>query len=309
MHPGADGADSTSPEPMQVRHFTLTGPIDHYLAQRRNQGTLTPDTIRNQRCALYGFAETFGRRPIKRLSRADVDRYLETIGDLAPATRRSRLSTVRTFCRWLVLQRIIRHDPTTGIPAIRQPRRVPRALPTASVAMVFATLPDARAHAIVGLMIYCGLRCCEVSRLELADYDPIDKLVSVRGKGGHERVLPVPDECCRLLTRYLSEHPSCGGPLIRSKRNPSAGLSADTISGLVSAWMSQAGIKERPRDGVSAHAARHTAASDVLEHCRDVTVVQRLLGHANLSTTATYLRRAGLDSLREAMSGRSYSLA
>lgn len=285
---------------------TLTPYVDRYLVQRQRQGTLTHDSIRNTRCALHGFAEVFGHRPINRLSRQDVERWLETTGHLAPATRRSRLSAVRTFCRWLILQGTIKRDPTAHVPPVRQPRHVPRALPRESVGRVFASLPDARAHAIVALMIFCGLRCCEVSRLELADFDSVDKLLSVRGKGGHERILPVPDECVRILTRYLGEHPGSGGPLIRSKRRPSSGLAADTISGLVSGWMDAAGIKQRPRDGVSAHAFRHSAASDVLDECKDVTIVQRLLGHANLATSSIYLRRAGLDSLRAAMSGRTY---
>jgi site-specific recombinase XerD len=283
--------------------------VDRYLAQRRNQGTLCPNAVRNQRCCLYGLAESFGRRRVAHLSRRDVDRYLETLGHLAPATRRQRLSTVRTFCGWLVTNGTIRRDPTAGIPSIRQPRHVPRALPDAAVVRVFAALPDLRAQAIVACMVYLGLRCCEVSRLELADFDPVDSLVTVQGKGGHERVLPVPDECADILRRYASTQPSCGGPLIRSKRNPSLGLAPDTISGMVSEWMAEAGIKQRPRDGVSAHAARHTAASAVLDRCHDVTVVQRMLGHAHLSTTSIYLRRAGLDALREAMGGRSYSLA
>lgn len=309
MHPCQDTVVPAIPTTVRVKHFTLTGPIDRYLTQRRNQATLTADTVRNQRCALYGFAESFGRRPIERLSRADVDRYLETLGHLAPATRRSRLSTVRMFCRWLVLQRVIRRDPTVGIPAIRQPRSIPRALPDEAVALVFASLPDARAHAITALMIYLGLRCCEVARVELADYDRVQGTLTITGKGGHQRILPMPVECAHILHRYLDAHPSLGGPMIRSKRNPSAGLASDTISGLVSGWMAEAGIKQRPRDGVSAHAARHTCASSVLDQCKDVTIVQRMLGHAHLATSAVYLRRAGLDSLREAMSGRTYSLA
>jgi integrase/recombinase XerC len=293
---------------MTTAHSSLVPYIDRYLNQRRNQGTLTPDSVRNQRCVLYGLAESFGRRPVERLSRRDIDRYLETIGHLAPATRRQRLSTVRTFCAWLVLQGTIRRDPTTGVPSIRQPRHVPRALSQESVALVFASLRDSRAHAIVALMVYCGLRCCEVSRLELADYDPGDKLLTIRGKGGHERVLPVPDECAVVLGRYLRSMPACGGPLVRSKRNPALGLAPDTISRMVTQWMAEAGVKQRARDGVSAHAYRHTCASEILDRCHDVTVVQRVLGHANLSTSAIYLRRAGLDALREAMGGRNYSL-
>jgi site-specific recombinase XerC len=293
---------------MRMAHPSLLPHVDRYLAQRRNQGTLTRDSVRNQRCVLYGLAQSFGRRPVARLSRRDIDRYLETIGHLAPATRRQRLSTVRTFCAWLVLHRTIGRDPTVGIPSVRQPRHVPRALPQESVALVFASLPDLRAHAIVALMVYCGLRCCEVAHLEMADYDPADKLLTVRGKGGHERVLPIPDECAAVLGRYLRSQPACGGPLVRSKRNAALGLAPNTISRMVAQWMAAAGVKQRARDGVSAHAYRHTCASEILDRCHDVTIVQRVLGHAHLSTSAIYLRRAGLDTLREAMSGRDYSV-
>ena len=70
--------------------------------------------------------------------------------------------------------------------------------------------------------------------------------------------------------------------------------------------MSDAGIKHRRRDGVSAHALRHTAASDVLDECGDLRVVQAMIGHIHLATTAVYLRRADLAQMREAMAGRDY---
>lgn len=60
-------------------------------------------------------------------------------------------------------------------------------------------------------------------------------------------------------------------------------------------------------DGVSAHALRHTAASDVLERSGSIVVVQELLGHADLNTTRVYLRGASLEEMRHAMNGRDYS--
>jgi integrase len=86
-------------------------------------------------------------------------------------------------------------------------------------------------------------------------------------------------------------------------------LAPDTISGMVSEWMRAAGVKSWARDGVSAHALRHTCASDVLEHSKDLRAVQDMLGHRHLQTTSVYLRRANLDRLREAMGGRRYLVA
>ena len=62
-------------------------------------------------------------------------------------------------------------------------------------------------------------------------------------------------------------------------------------------------------DGVSTHAFRHTCASDVLDHSGDLRVVQQMLGHSDLKTTAIYLRVAGLGDVRSAMEGRDYQRA
>jgi site-specific recombinase XerC len=78
---------------------------------------------------------------------------------------------------------------------------------------------------------------------------------------------------------------------------------------MVAEWMRAAGVKRRPYDGNSAHALRHTAASDVLEVSGDLRAVQAMLGHSQLQTTSIYLRRAELGRLRDAMTGRPYRLA
>lgn len=108
------------------------------------------------------------------------------------------------------------------------------------------------------------------------------------------------------MDAYLDRFPASFGPLVRSYRDPSKSLGADTLSGMVAEWMRAAGVKRRSRDGVSAHCFRHTAASDVLDNCNDLRVVQQMLGHQHLTTTAIYLRRASMGKMREAMAGRRY---
>lgn len=279
-----------------------------YLRERRNRGEISSDTVRNQRCHLRGLVESFGSRPLGRLSRLDLEAWQETIGHLAPASRRQQLSTVRCFCRWLIDHGVITVNPAVNLPPVRQPRTVPRALSKAAVAAILDTVPDDRARAVVWLMLGCGLRCCEVARLEVADYDPQVRTLLVVGKGGHQRMLPVPEQAACAIEKYLAEVGVVHGPLIRSHRRwePAAGVAPDTISRLVAGWMVAAGVKVRNRDGVSAHAIRHTAASDVLETCGDVRLVQEMLGHSSLATTTVYLRRADLGRLRAAMAGRSY---
>lgn len=210
------------------------------------------------------------------------------------------------FLDWLVDRGVLDTNPALNF-TVKQPRSVPRALPPRRVAELMLQLPDNRARAIVQLQVGLGLRCVEVSRLSMADYDPIARTVLVKGKGSHERMLPVTEAVARALDAYLAEHGRTAGPLIRSYVRPWAGIDARTISGMVRRWMRDAGVKGRAWDGISAHALRHSAASDVLEKCADVTIVQAMLGHSNAATTSRYLRRAQLGRLREAMEGRDYS--
>ena len=206
----------TSPPTIQ----TLGAYASRFVEDRRRRGEITKDTARNHRSHLEGLVVSFGARPLTQMGPAAIERWQETIGHLSPATRRGNLSTVKVFSRWLVAQHLIRHDPTANLPPIRQPRSVPRALDSLSVATLLAAVPDERGRVIVWLMVGLGLRCCEVANLEVTDYDPGPKTIVVRGKGGHQRMLPVPPEPAQILDKYLRTVGVVSGPLLRSARRP-----------------------------------------------------------------------------------------
>jgi site-specific recombinase XerC len=285
---------------------TLSGLVDRYLAEQQALGNLGRDTAIRDGYRLRRFADSFGQRPLDQLTARAVERWLMSLEHLSAGTRRLNLSNVRSFCRWLIERDLIRRDPTARI-RVRKPRTVPRGLTRDQVVRLVAALPDLRALVIVVLMIQCGLRCCEVSRLEVADYDAHDQTIRVVGKGGHERVLPVPVLAQHVLRAHLVERGTVGGPMVQSRNRPGRALVALTISTLMAGWMRDAGIKVAAHDGVSAHALRHTCASDVLDKCGNVRTVQTMLGHKSLATTEVYLRRASQGQLREAMEGRDYA--
>lgn len=277
-----------------------------YLIGRVRRGEITTDTAANHRCALDILYQAHGQRSLDRLGRATIHRWLEARSHLKAATRRTQWSYVTTFLDHLADSGQIRVNPCHGMKAPRRPRSVPRALPRDQVTATLAHAPDARGRAIVMLMVELGLRCIEVNRLNVEDWSRRDQLIRVTGKGGHVREVPVTLEAARALDAYLSEHPATSGPLIRSYKQPHRPLRYNTLSHYVSAWMSAAGIKRCAHDGISAHALRHTAASDVLDECNDVRVVQAMLGHLHLSSTSVYLRRADIPQMRRAMAGRGY---
>jgi integrase/recombinase XerC len=285
---------------------TVAGLIDAYLRQRVRRRDLSIFTARNHRSALRLFAAVMGDRDPSSISRADVEQWLETRAGRRPSTARSQFSYLRTFFTWLVENEHLVRNPCDGMKAPRVPRPAPRAMQEDAVTSLLDVCPDERAKAIVWLMAGMALRCCEVERLRVRDWDQKARTMLVRGKRDDERIIPVPDVVAWALQSYLAVYPPVGDlPLIRTYRRPNQPLRADTISGMVSGWMDAAGLKTGARDGMSAHALRHTCASQAFERSKDLRVAQELLGHTNLAVTSRYIRPAGLDAMREALSSRA----
>jgi integrase/recombinase XerC len=270
----------------------LSDAVAAYIADRHTRGEVTTLTARHLRSRLGMLVAAC---PVELdaagLNRDLVRAWQGSVGGLRPASRRSYLSTVRTFCTWCGESGLMTADPTVGVRRVREPRHMPRALSAGQMARLRLVLPDLRAEVVVELMAGCGLRCCEVARLQSADYDAAGRTVFVVGKRGDERVLPVPGSVADHLDAWAAGRPP--GRLV--------GLSASSLSRMVTGWMDDAGIKTGPRDGISAHALRHTFASDMLDRCGNVRVVQEALGHVSLATTQRYLRRASLEQIRAAM--------
>lgn len=274
---------------------------NEWISHRKRAGLIAGGTAKNHRAQLGYFVRAHpGELHVDRRS---IRRWLETIGHLSPGSRRSHVSTVRTFLRWVAEEGHVAPKVVELLPKVRQPRRVPRALSAEQTRLLLDAVVDERLLLIVSLMLWTGVRCAEVAALKIEDIDERAGTLLIRGKGGHERVLPIPTELTRVLTDWLDGHPRTPGPLLPGRDGP---LRASTLSAMVAEAMARSGVKVRARDGRGAHALRHTCASDVLDRGAPITLVQQMLGHSDIGTTALYLRRARLEDLRAAMNGRTY---
>jgi integrase/recombinase XerC len=143
-----------------------------------------------------------------------------------------------------------------------------------------------------------GLRCVEVSRLAVEDWDRGRQQITVCGKNGDHRRLPVGPDVAHLLAAHV------GGRL----SGPVVDYSPATLSRLVRRWMTQAGLKGEPYDGVSAHALRHTAASELYDDNHNVKAVQEFLGHKNVATTDRYLRGGNEQVIRDSLERTAWTV-
>lgn len=277
-----------------------------YVRERVARGELVRDTAQQYRSRLLDFAQAMPKdRPVRQ---RDVLRWMERDG-LSVHYRRARLSAVRSFTAWCVLNGHMAKDPCLGIPLPVLPALLPRFLSAEEMAALMSECHDNRTRLAALFMVQELLRRGEVARLQVGDLDLGKRTVLVRGKGGRGEVTrrePISDETHAALRAYLAETKIHAGPLFRSRRDVNRPVNGATLGHDVTQAMYRAGVKGYAFDGRSPHALRHTGAQDLVDRGVDMRVVQKALGHRRLSTSELYVR-GDVNGLREAMAGRVYT--
>jgi integrase/recombinase XerD len=239
----------------------------------------------------------------------DVSAFLENLRghgiDSRSAAR--KLSCLRGFYKWLLLDRRIHHDPTVNIESPKAWKVLPKSLAEPEVAEMLeragmaAEHPQARAtalrdRAILELLYAGGLRVSEVTALSTGDLALDAGRVQVRGKGDKERIVPLGRSAVLALEEYLRQ----GRPhlaRISSARKANAARQDATrlflsLRGapLTRQWVWH--VVKMANGAASPHRLRHSCATHMVEHGADLRSVQLLLGHADISTTQIYTHLA-----------------
>ncbi len=232
--------------------------------------------------------------------------HLEEAG-MAPRTAARRLSAVRQFHRCLFAEGLRADDPTAAIDSPRQGRPLPKVLSEAEVERLLAAAharPDAagaRLCALLELLYATGLRVSELVGLPAAVAARDPRVLIVKGKGGKERMIPLSEPARAALKRYRAapEAAGSGGRRARAaearaararkwlfpSRGAAGHLTRQRVGQMLKELALEAGIDPLK---VSPHVLRHAFASHLLDHGADLRSVQKMLGHADISTTQIY---------------------
>ncbi len=203
-----------------------------------------------------------------------------------------------------LLAHTVRRPKSRSALRLREPRRLPTALSLAEAAELVRSLRTWRDPAIAGLMLWCGLRSSEVLSLDVKDVDIGGRWVTVMGKGAKQRRVPLDRDVASLIDVYLlAERPaSDSARLFLVAKGPHRGGPL-TPAGLRTIFR-----YHRALTGVAGghpHALRHTFGTVLAQAGVDLAVMQALLGHAHVDTTARYVHlapahvKAEFDAARE----------
>jgi site-specific recombinase XerD len=186
-----------------------------------------------------------------------------------------------------------RPDLARRLTVVPYPRRIPTVLSVEEVRLLLHAASAPKYKAAFATAYGAGLRVSEVVALKVGDIDSERMLLRVeRGKGGKDRHAMLSPQLLELLRAWWREGRRRSlllpGGWLFPGRNPVEPLSARQLCRVVRAAAQAAGINKR----VSPHTLRHSFATHLLEQGVDVRVIQTLLGHAKLDTTALYTRVA-----------------
>lgn len=297
---------SPAPEPAHRPAEALRVGFLDYLAGERRGAALTVSTYGADLAEFLGFiTQHVGKEPagadLATLSLADFRAWLakSASAGVGNATRAKKLSAVRSFYRYLRTRHGIANDAPSLLHTPKARRPLPRALSIEHAGAVVDALGDdaatpalaARDSALMALLYGAGLRIHEALGLNVGDLPPEGAPITVRGKGGRERIVPLLAVLRAQIAAWLRHHPapSPDAPLFLGARGKR--LNAGVVQRHLRDFRRASGLPEH----ATPHALRHSFATHLLANGADLRAIQELLGHASLSTTQRY---TGVDAAR-----------
>jgi integrase/recombinase XerD len=241
----------------------------------------SPRTVESYVAGVARFARHFGRSP-EHLGAEDVRTFQLHL--LQQGVSWSQFNQIVSALRFLYRVTLGQPDVVVMIPYGKRPKTIPTVLSPAEVAQLLKAARPGRDRVLLQTAYALGLRLSELVALRVGDIDGQRRVVHVRrGKGAKERLVPISERLLGLLRVWWQNHRSPQWLFPGRRRGQS--LSPSMVQRIFKRTRVAAQINKQ----ASVHTLRHSYATHLLEAGVDVRVVQALLGHTNLATTAGYL--------------------
>ncbi len=251
------------------------------------------------------------KRNIKTITKSDMEAYVATIYEYRMADGKGysqgsiavKIRSLKRFFEFLESANIIFINPMEYIPEPRKEKNLPRNILTVSEMEKLLDQANLglktgiRDRAVLEVLYSTGARLSELCSLTIYDADLQGRMLRInKGKGQKDRVVPLGRHAVRFLREYITKI----RPHFTRRNRKSRVLFVNQLGRPLSRQMVQimvrtnakkAGIKKK----VSPHTLRHTFASQLVKNGADVVAVQKMLGHADLSTTQGYIKALAID--------------
>ena len=286
------------------REITNNGVIPPAILRRygqylRLEKSFSPNTLDAYLRDLQKLINYYGEQGIdfREVTLEQLDRFAGSLLDsgITPKTIARILAGVRSFYRFLLLEKEIKGDPTELLDSPNRGVYLPQVLSIEEIDRIESVIDQSRDegvrdHAIVETLYSCGLRVSELCNLHFSDLFLEEGYIHVRGKGNKDRLIPISQTAIDELRRWFGTRQNI--PIKPGEEDfvfisPQRGrhLSRITVFHNIKQYAHMAGIQKE----ISPHTFRHSFATHLLERGANLRGVQAMLGHESISTTEIYL--------------------
>ncbi|HUH89622.1 MAG TPA: tyrosine recombinase XerC [Lysobacter sp.] len=268
----------------------MSAPVEDFLSHLAVERRMSPHTLDAYRRDLTALAQWTDAQQLDLvgLQTESLRAFIaaEHRRKLSPKSLQRRLSACRSFYGWLLRHGRIDASPAAAIRAPKAPRKLPQVLDADEVKVLVEVPTDAplglRDRALLELFYSSGLRLSELCALCWHDLDLDDGLVTVLGKGGKQRSVPLGSFARAALAEWRASTGAANdSPVFPGRNGP---ITPRAVQYRLSQLALRQGLSKR----VHPHMLRHSFASHILESSGDLRGVQELLGHADIATTQIY---------------------
>jgi tyrosine recombinase XerC len=266
--------------------------IEKFLRYLEIEKNYSAHTLLNYRLDLEDFERFLAGAEIKSVDYLGLRKYLFVLKEKNLSNRSvgRKLSTLRSFFRFLTREGYLKTNPITSLSSPKQEKRLPKFLTEEEARHLIEAafgkdekdIRGLRDRAVLETFYSTGMRISELVGLNREDLDFISGIAKVKGKGKKERIVPIGEAALRAIRKYLEKRKKQSAAIFLNKSGNR--ISSRGVRDIVEKYILRSGT----RQGISAHTLRHSFATHLLNRGADLRSVQELLGHANLSTTQIY---------------------
>jgi site-specific recombinase XerD len=263
--------------------------INEFITYLKVEKNCSNKTLSDYRGDLEQFSNEMGVESIEQITKQLVRSFLAILVEhkAKPATRNRKLTTLRSFCKFLCAEDYLDKNPVIDIAYAKLEKRLPKVMTVETTSNIIDSAEDCpRDKAALETLYGTGCRIDELVNIKISDINFTESQIRLIGKGDKERVVPVAVGALVAIVDYISGRKEKSEWLFPSPVNIGKQITTKTMYNAVVKYGKANGVQTNP------HKFRHSIATHLLSNGMDIRQIQELLGHENINTTTIYAQVA-----------------
>ena len=267
----------------------------NYVSHQKRYSRHTVYAYKNDLITFFTFMESFlTAKEISEFGSFIIRKWLTSLKELNIEVRsiNRKMSTLRSFFKFLIKKQIILNSPMSSISTLRTPTRLIQTLSESDVRTLFTYVDfpdtwDGKTHELLLHILYnTGIRCDELVNLKISNINPYKLSIKVTGKGSKDRIIPVSRKLIDMILIYIKCKSVKFNNIYLLVTSKGLKLYPKYVYNTVYLYLSAV----TTIDNRSPHVLRHTFATHLMRNGADLTAVKELLGHNSLASTQIYIK-------------------